>query len=301
MVAVEREQAAAAVGEALRAQGPARTRRCSPGRTAWPRPPPGPVTSVLNAVTGFSGLAATLAALRAGRVLALANKESLIVGGPLVASLARPGQIVPVDSEHSAIAQCLRGGSAGRGGPAGADRERRAVPATAAGPSWSRSRRSRRSPTPPGTWGRSITINSATLVNKGLEVIEAHLLFGIGFDGDRGGGAPAVGGPLDGRVHRRVDDRAGQPARHADPDRARAGLAGPGRRCARPAVDWSTAHTWTFEPLDEQAFPAVRIAREAGSAEAPPRPPTTRPTRCASMRSWRAGSPSPGSSTSSPR
>ncbi len=110
-----------------------------------------PCDVVLNGVTGAAGLRATLAALDAGRMLALANKESLIIGGPLVTSRAKPGQIVPVDSEHSTIAQCLR---------AGRESEVRRLVLTASGgpfrgwasDRWRRSRRSRRSPTPPGTW-----------------------------------------------------------------------------------------------------------------------------------------------------
>ena len=93
-----------------------------------------PCDVVLNGITGATGLAATLAALATGRTLALANKESLVIGGPLVTRAAAPGQIVAVDSEHSALAQCLRGGSAGRGGPAGADRQRRTVPRPDPGP-----------------------------------------------------------------------------------------------------------------------------------------------------------------------
>ena len=89
-----------------------------------------PCDVVLNGVTGAAGLAATLAALNAGRVLALANKESLIIGGPLVTSRAKPGQIVPVDSEHSAIAQCLR---AGRGSRCSAWCSPRAAARSAAG------------------------------------------------------------------------------------------------------------------------------------------------------------------------
>ena len=83
---------------------------------------------MLNGITGAVGLRPTLAALDAGTTLALANKESLIIGGPLVTSRARPGQIVPVDSEHSALAQCLRGGTRRGGTPPGADRQRRTVP-----------------------------------------------------------------------------------------------------------------------------------------------------------------------------
>ena len=140
-----------------------------------------PCDIVLNAVTGAVGLAATLAALDAGRLLALANKESLIMGGPLVTSRAAPGQIVPVDSEHSAIAQCLRSGRA--------DEVRRLVVTASGGPFLHRGRAELSDVTPEQalahpTWsmGPVITVNSATLVNKGLELIEANLLFGIGFD-----------------------------------------------------------------------------------------------------------------------
>src|SRR5579859_3262377 len=123
VVAVDRESAAEGVRDALATQAGQADQRGAPRGAPLPTVLAGPdavaevaalpADVVLNGVTGFSGLEATLAALRAGRMLALANKESLIVGGPLVAGLAAPGQIVPVDSEHSAIAQCLRGGSAG--------------------------------------------------------------------------------------------------------------------------------------------------------------------------------------------
>ncbi len=136
---------------------------------------------VLNGITGAVGLRPTLAALDAGNTLALANKESLIIGGPVVTSRAKPGQIVPVDSEHSALAQCLRGGRA--------DEVRRLVLTASGGPFRGRSRDDLHDVTPEQalahpTWsmGPFVTINSATLVNKGLEVIEAHLLFGIPFD-----------------------------------------------------------------------------------------------------------------------
>ena len=136
---------------------------------------------VLNGITGAVGLRPTLAALDAGNTLALANKESLIIGGPIVTSRAKPGQIVPVDSEHSALAQCLRGGRA--------DEVRRLVLTASGGPFRGRSRDELREVTPDQalahpTWsmGPMVTVNSATLVNKGLEVIEAHLLFGIPFD-----------------------------------------------------------------------------------------------------------------------
>ena len=109
---------------------------------------------VLNGMTGAIGLRPTLAALAAGSTLALANKESLIIGGVLVTGAAAPGQIVPVDSEHSALAQCLRAGSAERGGPAGAHRQRRAVPRAQPRRSCATSPPSRRWPTRPGRWVR---------------------------------------------------------------------------------------------------------------------------------------------------
>src|SRR4051794_5615648 len=140
-----------------------------------------PCDVVLNGITGAVGLRPTIAALDAGNLLALANKESLIIGGPVVTARAAPGQIVPVDSEHSALAQCLRGGRA--------DEVRRLVLTASGGPFRGRSRDDLHDVTPREalahpTWsmGPFVTINSATLVNKGLEVIEAHLLFGIPFD-----------------------------------------------------------------------------------------------------------------------
>jgi 1-deoxy-D-xylulose-5-phosphate reductoisomerase len=223
-----------------------------------------PADVVLNAVTGFSGLAATLAALQAGRVLALANKESLITGGPLVAGLAAPGQIVPVDSEHSAIAQCLRCGSGGE--------VAQLVLTASGGPFRGRSRAELAGITPEQalahpTWnmGPVITINSATLVNKGLEVIEAHLLFGLGFDKIK-----VVVHPQS-VIHSMVEFTDGSTIAQASPPDMRIPIAlalgWPDRVAgAAPAIDWTSAHTWTFEPLDENAFPAVSIARQAGEA-----------------------------------
>jgi len=264
VVAVERESAAAQVRDALRAQGAGAHPKVLAGPEGVAEVAAWPCHVVLNAVTGFSGLAATLAALRAGRMLALANKESLITGGPLVAGLARPGQIVPVDSEHSAIAQCLRGGSAGE--------VARLVLTASGGPFLHRSRAELERVTPEQalahpTWtmGPVITVNSATLVNKGLELIEAHLLFGIGFE------AIEVVVHRQSVVHSMVEFTDGSTIAQASPPDMRIPIAlalgWPERVAgAAPAVDWTTAHTWTFEPLDEQAFPAVRIAREAGSA-----------------------------------
>ena len=223
-----------------------------------------PCDVVLNGVTGAAGLRATLAALDAGRVLALANKESLIIGGPLVTSRAKPGQIVPVDSEHSTIAQCLR---------AGRDSEvRRLVLTASGGPfrGWSRDRLENVTPSqalahPTWNMGPLVTINSATLVNKGLEVIEAHLLFGFGLDR-----IDVVVHPQS-IVHSMVEFSDGATIIQASPPDMRLpislGLAWPDRvPDAAPGLDWSTAATWTFEPLDDAAFPAVALAREAAAA-----------------------------------
>jgi 1-deoxy-D-xylulose-5-phosphate reductoisomerase len=223
-----------------------------------------PADVVLNGVTGAAGLRATLAALDAGRVLALANKESLIVGGPLVTSRAKPGQIVPVDSEHSTIAQCLR---------AGRRREvRRLVLTASGGPFRGRSRDSLAGVTPEQalahpTWkmGPLVTVNSATLVNKGLEVIEAHLLFGFGLDR-----IDVVVHPQS-IVHSMVEFTDGATIIQASPPDMRLpislALAWPDRvPDAAPGLDWSTAAAWTFEPLDDAAFPAVALAREAAAA-----------------------------------
>jgi 1-deoxy-D-xylulose-5-phosphate reductoisomerase len=222
-----------------------------------------PCDVVLNGVTGAAGLQATLAALDAGRVLALANKESLIIGGPLVTSRAKPGQIVPVDSEHSTIAQCLR---------AGRDSEvRRLVLTASGGPfrGWSRDRLEGVTPQqalahPTWNMGPLVTINSATLVNKGLEVIEAHLLFGFGLDR-----IDVVVHPQS-IVHSMVEFSDGATIIQASPPDMRLpislGMAWPDRVPeAAPGLDWSTAATWTFEPLDDAAFPAVALAREAAA------------------------------------
>jgi 1-deoxy-D-xylulose-5-phosphate reductoisomerase len=222
-----------------------------------------PCDVVLNAVTGAVGLAATLSALTAGRMLALANKESLIMGGPLVADAAAPGQIVPVDSEHSAIAQCLRGGREAE--------VRRLIVTASGGPFLHRTRAELAGVTPEQalahpTWnmGPVITINSATLVNKGLELIEAHLLFGVGFD------RIEVVVHRQSVIHSMVEFTDGSTLAQASPPDMRIPIAlalgwpdrVPG---AAPAVDWTTAHSWTFEPLDEEAFPAVTLARHAGT------------------------------------
>ena len=217
---------------------------------------------VLNGITGAVGLRPTVAALDAGNVLALANKESLIIGGPVVTDRASPGQIVPVDSEHSALAQCLRGGSAAE--------VRRLVLTASGGPFRGRTRAQLGEVTPEEalnhpTWdmGPVVTINSATLVNKGLEVIEAHLLFDIPFDR-----IEVVVHPTS-VVHSMVEFTDGSTLAQASPPTMlipiALGLAWPDRvpQAAAP-VDWTRAQTWEFFPLDDDAFPAVRLAREAG-------------------------------------
>ena len=222
-----------------------------------------PCDVVLNGVTGAAGLRATLAALDAGRTLALANKESLIIGGPLVTSRAKPGQIVPVDSEHSTIAQCLR---------AGANSEvKRLVLTASGGPfrGWPKDRLASVTPEqalahPTWRMGPLVTTNSATLVNKGLEVIEAHLLFGFGLDR-----IDVVVHPQS-IVHSMVEFSDGATIIQASPPDMRIpialGMAWPDRvPDAAPGLDWTTAASWTFEPLDGGAFPAVALAREAAS------------------------------------
>lgn len=221
-----------------------------------------PCDVVLNGVTGALGLASTLAALDAGRTLALANKESLIIGGPLVKERARPGQIVPVDSEHSALAQCLRGGRA--------DEVRRLVLTASGGPFRGRARAELSGVTPEQamkhpTWdmGPVITINSATLVNKGLEVIEAHLLFDVPMDR-----IEVVVHPQS-MIHSMVEFTDGSTLAQASPPDMRLpialGIDWPDRvPDAAPGMDWTKAHTWEFFPLDDEAFPAVALARRAG-------------------------------------
>ncbi|PVG83030.1 1-deoxy-D-xylulose-5-phosphate reductoisomerase [Nocardioides gansuensis] len=217
---------------------------------------------VLNGITGAVGLRPTLAALDAGNTLALANKESLIIGGPLVRDRARPGQIVPVDSEHSAIAQSLRAGSAGE--------VRRLVLTASGGPFRGRTREQLADVTPAEAlahpnfaMGTVITTNSATLVNKGLEVIEAHLLFDVPFDR-----IDVVVHPQQ-LIHSMVEfvdgavvAQLGLPTMLVP---ISLGMGWPDRvPDAETPIDWTRASDWRFEPLDEVAFPAVRLAREAG-------------------------------------
>jgi 1-deoxy-D-xylulose-5-phosphate reductoisomerase len=226
---------------------------------AWPT-----ADLVVNGMTGSIGLAPTLAALDAGHVLALANKESLVAGGPLVTSRARPGQLIPVDSEHSALAQCLRSGSAAE--------VSRLVLTASGGPFRGRTRADLADVTPAQalahpTWdmGPVVTCNSATLVNKGLEIIEAHWLFGVPYDA-----IDVVVHPQS-IVHSMVEFTDGSTIAQASPPDMRLpialAMAWPDRvPGAAGAVDWSTASTWEFLPLDHETFPAVQLARDAGRA-----------------------------------
>lgn len=222
-----------------------------------------PCDAVINGITGSVGLAPTLAALEAGSRLILANKESLIAGGPLVKKRAAPGQIVPVDSEHSAIFQCLRGGRS--------DEVRRLVVTASGGPFRGRSRAEMAAVTPEQAlahpvWnmGPVITVNCANLVNKGLEVIEAHHLFDIPFDRIDVVVHPQV------MVHSMVEFHDGSTlAQVAPPDIRMAlalGMSWPKRvPDAAPGCDWSRAATWEFHPVDHTAFPGLALACAAGA------------------------------------
>lgn len=219
---------------------------------------------VLNALVGSLGLAATMAAIEKGSTLALANKESLVAGGRLVTDAAAPGQLVPVDSEHSAMAQCLRAGERGE--------LARLVLTASGGPFRGYSRDQLWDVTPQQaaqhpTWsmGQMNTLNSATLVNKGLELIEASLLFDI---------EPAL---IDVTVHPQsiVHSMAtfcdGSTIAQASPPSMKLpislALDWPQRVAgAQPALDFSTAQDWRFEPLDDEVFPAVVLARAAATA-----------------------------------
>jgi 1-deoxy-D-xylulose-5-phosphate reductoisomerase len=221
---------------------------------------------VLNAVVGFAGLPATLAALERGKRLALANKESLIAGGPVVATARQQGggEIVPVDSEHSAVYQALRAGRR--------DEVARVLLTASGGPFRGRSRDELARVTvadalahPTWDMGAKITIDSSTLMNKGLEVIEAHELFG--FDFDR---IDVVVHPQS-IVHGMVEFTDGATvAQLSLPDmRLPIGLAlgAPDRLDeAFGPIDWSRLGRLDFERPDLEAFPCLRLAYEAGRA-----------------------------------
>jgi 1-deoxy-D-xylulose-5-phosphate reductoisomerase len=216
---------------------------------------------VLNAITGSIGLAPTLAAIKAGNQLALANKESLVAGGDLVMPLAKENQILPVDSEHSAIWQCLQGNKSAdisklvltaSGGPF-RDREDLSnvtLDEALAHPTWA--------------MGPVVTINSATLMNKGLEIIEAHHLFNLPYSQ-----IDAVIHPQS-VVHSMVEYRDGSTIAQASPPNMKGPIAlainYPHRTPAATApIDWTKASTWNFAPIDSKRFPAVALARHCGA------------------------------------
>ena len=220
-----------------------------------------PADVTLNAMTGSIGLRPTLAALNVGNALALANKESLVAGGPLVTAKAKPGQLIAVDSEHSALAQAMRSGASkeiarmiltASGGPfrLRSDLGDITVAQALNHPTWN--------------MGPVVTVNSATLVNKGLEIIEAHFLFGIPY-----AAIEAVIHPQS-IVHSMVEFVDGSLIAQASPPDMTLpislALNWPDRVAAAiPPLDWSTRHTWEFEPIDSQRFPAVDLARRCGA------------------------------------
>ena len=220
-----------------------------------------PADIVVNALVGSSGLPATLEVLKNGSTLALANKESLVAGGRIVLEAAKPGQIVPVDSEHSAIAQAMRAGNR--------NEVSRLVLTASGGPFRGKTREELMDVTPDEaiahpTWsmGAMNSINSATLVNKGLELIEASLLFDI--DPDL---IDVVVHPQS-IVHSMVTFNDGSTIAQASPASMKLpislALNWPNRLSdVSPSLDFTQAQTWEFEPLDDEAFPAVRLAREA--------------------------------------
>ena len=218
---------------------------------------------ILNGIAGAAGLLPTIAALGTDAKLALANKESLIIGGELVLSSASPGQLIPVDSEHSALAQCLRSGKP--------DEVRQLWLTASGGPFRGFTRQQLGEVTPDQalrhpTWnmGPLVTTNSATLVNKGLELIEAHLLFDVPISDIR-----VVVHPQS-IVHSMVEFRDGSIIAQASPPNMKLpialGLSWPDRIAdAAPPLDFSQASAWQFEPLDEELFDAVALARRAAT------------------------------------
>ena len=215
---------------------------------------------VLNGITGSIGLGPTLAALEVGNTVALANKESLVAGGDLVMAHGRD-RIIPVDSEHSALFQALSAGKisdvekvvlTASGGPF-RDRDDLSTVTLADAlnhPTW--------------TMGPVVTINSATLVNKGLEIIEAHYLFGVPYSK-----IEAVIHPQS-VVHSMVEFKDGSTIAQASPPNMKGPIAYaisyPERIAhATPAIDWKTSHSWTFQPIDHERFPAVELAKRCGA------------------------------------
>ncbi|MDO5671738.1 MAG: 1-deoxy-D-xylulose-5-phosphate reductoisomerase [Actinomycetaceae bacterium] len=236
-----------------------------------------PTGTVLNGITGGIGLDPSLAALTAGATLALANKESLIVGGHLIKQACqRPAQIIPVDSEHSAIQQALAAGNHRRGLTVGTvdgtTDVRRLILTASGGPFRGRTRKELDRVTadqalkhPTWSMGPVVTINSSTLINKALELIEAQILF------DMPASSIEVTVHPQSIVHSLVEFIDGSTLAQASPPDMRLpialGLTLPQRldRVASPC-NWDEATQWTFEPVDEQTFPAISLARQAVSS-----------------------------------
>jgi 1-deoxy-D-xylulose-5-phosphate reductoisomerase len=222
-----------------------------------------PCDIVLNGITGSIGLGPTLSALGVGNKVALANKESLVAGGDLVMKFGAE-KIIPVDSEHSAIFQALLAGKVSdvkkliltaSGGPFRnrADLSDVTVADALNHPTWS--------------MGEVVTINSATLLNKGLEIIEAHYLFGLDYEN-----IEAVIHPQS-VVHSLVEYVDGSTIAQASPPNMKGpiayALSYPERiNKATPAIDWSKSHTWEFSPIDNEKYPAIELAKRCGQVGA---------------------------------
>ena len=222
-----------------------------------------PCDIVLNGITGSIGLGPTLSALGVGNKVALANKESLVAGGDLVMKFGAE-KIIPVDSEHSAIFQALLAGKVSdvkkliltaSGGPFRnrADLSDVTVVDALNHPTWS--------------MGEVVTINSATLLNKGLEIIEAHYLFGLDYEN-----IEAVIHPQS-VVHSLVEYVDGSTIAQASPPNMKGpiayALSYPERiNKATPAIDWSKSHTWEFSPIDNEKYPAIELAKRCGQVGA---------------------------------
>ncbi len=223
-----------------------------------------PCDVVLNGITGAAGLLPTLETLKAGHKLALANKESLVIGGKLVLDLAQEGQIIPVDSEHSALAQCLRGEKKSE--------IKKLILTASGGPFRGKSTEELKNVTvvqtlnhPTWNMGPVVTINSASLMNKGLEIIEAHLLFGIEFEK-----IDVVVHPQS-IIHSMIEFIDGSTMAQASPPNMKLpialGLSWPDRLMnVQNPIEWTKSQSWTFENVDDKVFKAINLAKKVGKA-----------------------------------
>jgi 1-deoxy-D-xylulose-5-phosphate reductoisomerase len=218
-----------------------------------------PCDIVLNGITGSIGLAPTLSALAVGNKVALANKESLVAGGDLVMKYGSD-RIIPVDSEHSAIFQALLAGKLSD--------VKRLILTASGGPFRDRSDLSNVSVAdalnhPTWSMGEVVTINSATLLNKGLEIIEAHYLFGLSYEN-----IEAVIHPQS-VVHSLVEFIDGSTIAQASPPNMKGPIAYAlsypqrlNKACA--PINWSKSHNWEFSPIDNERYPAIELAKRCG-------------------------------------